>query len=127
MVAYDATTEDVTVTVRPIYLDEHSNVLEGRFVFAYIIEVVNDGAQEIQLLRRQWVIRDSSGKVQEVEGAGVVGQQPVIAAGEKHVYHSFCIIETFEGTMEGTYLMERENGDRFRARIPSFHLRALAN
>ena len=127
MVSYDATTEAVTVTVRPVYLDEKSEPLAGRFVFAYFVLIENEGLQEVQLLRRRWVIRDSRGHVQEVEGEGVIGQQPVLAPGEAHDYHSFCVLPTFEGTMEGDYLMQRADGARFRAEIPLFHLRALAN
>ncbi len=127
MVAYDATTERVTVTVRPVYLDEQSDPLARRFVFAYFVRIENGGTGEVQLLRRHWHIRDGHGKAQEVEGDGVVGQQPVIAPGGAHEYHSFCVLETFEGAMEGTYLLQRENGERFRAQIPLFHLRARAN
>lgn len=127
MVSYDATTESVTVSVRPAYLDDKSEVLESRFVFAYFVRIENHGADEVQLLRRRWVITDASGHVQEVEGAGVIGRQPTIYPGEAHEYHSFCVLKTFEGTMEGTYLMQREGGARFRAQIPRFHLRALAN
>lgn len=127
MVTYDATTDTVRVTVRPAYLDGQSDVIERRFVFAYFVRVENHGADEVQLLRRHWVITDSEGHVQEVEGDGVIGQQPVIAPGEAHEYHSFCVLRTFEGSMEGTYLMQREGGGRFKAQIPQFHLRALTN
>lgn len=127
MVSYDATTETVNVTVRPAYLDEKTDVLAGRFVFAYFISIENQGTDEVQLLQRRWHITDAEGRVEIVEGEGVVGQQPVIAPGEVHTYHSFCVLPTFEGTMEGSYLMEREGGARFRAAIPLFHLRALAN
>ena len=127
MVTYDATTETVTVTVRPVYLDDKSDVIAQRFVFVYFVRVENHGPDEVQLLRRRWVITDSDGRVQEVEGAGVIGKQPVIGPGEAHEYHSFCVLPTFEGTMEGTYLMQREGGARFRAQIPQFHLHALAN
>ena len=127
MVAYDATTDEVTITVRPVYLDAPSDPLARRFVFAYFVRIENHGARDVQLLRRHWHIRDGGGRVQEVEGAGVVGQQPVIAPGGAHEYNSYCVLETFEGAMEGTYLMEREDGARFRARIPLFHLRARAN
>lgn len=127
MVSYDATTETVTVSVRPVYLDDKSDVVARRFVFAYFITIENHGFDEVQLLRRRWRIVDADGHVQEVEGAGVVGQQPTIGPGEAHEYHSFCVLRTFEGTMEGTYLMQREDGARFRAQIPRFYLRALAN
>ena len=127
MVRYGATTEAVTVTVRPAYLDDKSDPLGQRFVFAYFVRIANGGDAEVQLLRRRWVIRDADGAVEEVEGDGVVGQQPVLAPGEAHEYHSFCVLPTFSGTMRGDYLMERPDGARFRAEIPEFHLRALAN
>ncbi len=127
MVSYDATTEAVRVTVRPAYLDGKSDALARRFVFAYFVRVENHGLGEVQLLRRHWTITDGEGHVQHVEGAGVVGDQPLIAPGEAHEYQSFCVLRTFEGTMEGTYLMQREDGSRFRAQIPRFHLAALAN
>ena len=127
MVPYVATTEDITVTVRPVYLDGQSDVLNKRFVFGYFVRIENRGSAEVQLLRRHWHIQDSQGRVQEVEGEGVVGKTPVIAPGDSHEYNSFCIIETFEGTMEGTYLMERELGSRFKVNIPKFDLRAAAN
>ena len=127
MVSYDATTDAVTVTVRPVYLDDRSDVLEKRFVHLYFVAIENQGGGEIQLLRRRWFITDANGHVEEVEGEGVVGRQPVIASGEIHEYHSFSVLPTFEGHMEGTYLMQREDGSRFRAQIPRFYLRALGN
>lgn len=127
MVSYDATTEALTVTVRPVYLDGQSDVIARRFVFAYFVEIDNHGLGEVQLLRRHWTITDGDGRVQEVEGEGVIGQQPVLGPGASHLYNSYCVLPTFEGTMEGTYLMQRQDGGRFRARIPRFPLRALAN
>ena len=127
MIRYDAVTEAVHITVRPAWLDGKSDPVERRFAFTYFVRVENTGDAEVQLLRRRWVITDADGRVQEVEGAGVVGQQPVIAPGEAHEYHSFCVLRTFEGSMEGTYLMQREGGSRFKAQIPLFHLRALTN
>lgn len=127
MVHYAATTDEVTVSVRPVYLDHQSDPLLRRFVFAYFIEITNRGEEEVQLLRRYWRITDGFGEVKEVEGPGVVGLQPVIGPGQTHRYNSFCVLETMEGTMEGSYLMERARGERFRAAIPLFHLRARAN
>ena len=124
---YEATTQQLTVSVRPVYLDDQSDVFASRFVFAYFVEIENHGPAEVQLLRRHWVIRHGDGRVVEVEGEGVVGQQPVLTPGSAHAYNSFCVLETMDGTMEGTYLMQRPNGSRFRAQIPLFHLRAAAN
>lgn len=127
MTLYAATTEQVTVSVRPVYLDDQSDVFARRFVFAYFVQIENGGAGEVQLLRRHWLIHHGDGRTAEVEGEGVVGQQPVIAPGGTHVYNSFSVLESMTGAMEGTYLMQRPNGSRFRAQIPLFHLRAAAN
>lgn len=127
MVSYAATTEGITIAVRPVYLDGESDAMIGRFVFAYFVRIENDGLGEVQLLRRHWIITDETGKRTEVEGEGVVGQQPVLQPGDVHEYQSFCVLETFTGTMEGTYLMQRESGERFRAQIPRFHLAARVN
>jgi ApaG protein len=122
-----ATTEDITVTVRPVYLDGQSDMILKKFVFAYFIRIENNGTDKVQLLRRHWYINHAGGRVEEVEGEGVVGKQPVILAGAAHEYNSYCILESFEGSMEGTYLMRRSNGEEFRVNIPRFLLRAAAN
>ena len=127
MHTYAATTGNITVTVRPVYLDGQSNHIEHKFVFAYFIRIENNSTEQVQLMRRHWFITNSRGDVQEVEGEGVIGRQPVIPPGGVHEYSSFCVLETFEGTMEGTYLMERPGGDHFPATIPRFILRAAAN
>ncbi len=127
MISYVATTADVTVTVRPIYLDQESDFFLKRFAFGYFVRIENDGFDEVQLLRRHWIIRERTGRVQEVEGDGVIGRQPIIGPGEMHEYNSLCMLESFEGTMEGTYLMQRSSGERFRVAIPLFNLRAAVN
>jgi ApaG protein len=127
MQMYAATTENITVTVRPVYLDGQSNPIERKFVFAYFIQIVNNSPEQVQLLRRHWFITNSNGNVQEVEGEGVVGRQPVIPPGGTHDYNSFSVLETFEGSMEGSYLMERPGGEQFSVAIPRFVLRAAAN
>lgn len=127
MTKFVATTEDITVTVRPVYLDGQSDMIQKKFVFAYFIRIENNGKEQVQLLRRHWLINHASGKVEEVDGEGVVGKQPELAPGEVHEYNSYCVLETFEGSMEGTYLMRRPNGDTFKVTIPRFILRAAAN
>jgi len=127
MTTYTATTEGIRITVRPVYLDGRSDVLQRKFVFAYFIRIENGSSQTVQLMRRHWFIRHSSGRIEEVEGEGVVGKQPTIRPGSSHEYNSYCILETMEGTMEGTYLMKRENGELFRVTIPTFTLRAMGN
>ena len=127
MNAYTATTEHITITARPVYLDGQSDFIEHKFVFAYFIRIQNHSAEPVQLLRRHWFITDANGNVKEVEGEGVIGKQPLIAPNGFHEYNSFCVLETFEGHMEGTYLMRRENGEMFRVKIPRFNLHAASN
>ncbi len=127
MNAYTATTEKITITVRPVFIDVESDPIEGKFTFAYFVRIENRGTEPVQLLRRHWMINHGGNRVEEVEGEGVVGQQPTIQPGKAHEYNSYCILETFEGTMEGTYLFQRANGEFFRATIPRFTLRAYAN
>ncbi len=124
---YTAVTHDIRIVVRPQYIDSQSEVLARKFVFAYFITIENTGGETVQLLRRHWTINHSTGKVEQVEGEGVVGKQPVIPPGRSHEYHSFCILESMEGSMEGTYVMRRKNGSTFEVTVPKFLLRALAN
>jgi len=81
----------------------------------------------VQLLRRHWFITHETGKVEEVEGEGVIGKQPIIASGKAYEYNSFCILESMEGFMEGTYTMKHADGSLFTVNIPRFILRAMAN
>jgi ApaG protein len=127
VVPYEATTDNVTISVRPIYLDGQSDSLARKLVFAYFIRITNHSRDTIQLLRRHWFIRNANDELREVEGEGVVGQQPVIAPGRSHEYNSYCVLDTFEGSMEGTYLMRRTNGELFYVVVPRFSLRAAAN
>jgi ApaG protein len=127
MTQYTATTEQITITVRPIYLAGQSDIVARKFVFAYFVRIENNSNEPIQLLRRHWFIHDSTGDIKEVEGAGVVGKQPMILPGKSHEYNSFCVLESFEGYMEGTYLVKRKNGEQFHTTIPRFTLRAMAN
>jgi len=127
LITYSAITEDIVVRVSPVYIDGQSNMMDKRFVFGYFIRIENAGSEAVQLLRRKWVITDGNGNVEEVEGEGVVGQQPVIRGGSAHEYNSYCVLETFEGSMEGSYLMERENGETFPVEIPKFLLKAAVN
>lgn len=127
MISYVAQTESIEVAVQPLWLDGQSSVMDRRFAFGYYVTITNNGTREVQLLRRHWVISDANGKVEEVEGEGVIGLQPVISPGQSHVYNSYCILETFTGSMEGTYLMEWTNGERFKAAIPRFILKAASN
>ena len=119
---YQAETDGVVVRVRPIYLEEQSDPDEGRWLWAYAVEIENRRANPVQLLARHWVITDASGHIEEVRGPGVVGEQPVIAPGETYGYASGCPLGTASGTMEGVYLMSVDGGEQFNARIPAFSL-----
>ncbi len=127
MVTFAATTEDMHVTVQPVYLSDQSDLMALKSVFAYFVRIENRSSEEVQLLRRHWYIADAQGQMQEVEGEGVVGQQPIIVPGEVYTYNSFALLRALEGSMEGTYLMQRPGGERFRIAIPRFYLRAAAN
>lgn len=127
MIVYSAITEDIRVSVRPIYLDGQSDVMSKKFVFAYFVQIENLGTETVQLLRRHWSISHGEVRTEEVDGDGVVGTKPFIEGGDEHEYNSFCILETMEGSMEGSYDMKREDGSTFRVAIPRFTLRAAAN
>ncbi|MEN7343010.1 MAG: Co2+/Mg2+ efflux protein ApaG [Pseudomonadota bacterium] len=112
----------IQITVKTRYLDDQSDPDSERFVFAYTIRIRNSGHDKAQLLRRHWVITDSNGKVQEVRGDGVVGEQPKLSPGAEFEYSSGAIIETPVGTMQGSYQMRRDDGSEFDAIIPPFTL-----
>ncbi|TNE64241.1 MAG: Co2+/Mg2+ efflux protein ApaG [Bacteroidetes bacterium] len=117
------TTNNITVSVETEYLAAHSNPREGKYIFGYHITIENRSPHTVQLLRRYWFIQDSDGIQREVEGDGVVGQQPVLAPGEIHGYSSFCNLDTPIGKMSGNYLMERaEDSSTFHASIPEFQM-----
>ena len=119
---YSATTHAVRVTVNPIYLDEQSSPEEDHYIWAYQVEIENLGENVVQLLTRHWQITDSLGRVQEVRGAGVVGEQPVLKPGESFRYTSGTPLPTPSGIMAGTYGMENAAGERFEVEIPAFSL-----
>jgi ApaG protein len=104
------------------YVAEQSDPEEDRYVFAYRIVISNYGTLPAQLLSRHWIITDGEGKVQEVKGSGVVGEQPNLGPGESFEYTSGSVLETPVGTMHGTYQMVAADGHRFDAEIPPFSL-----
>jgi ApaG protein len=112
----------IEVSVASKYLPDQSEPDNERFVFAYTVDIRNNGAVPARLLQRHWIITDANGKVQEVEGEGVVGEQPHILPGQIHRYSSGAVIETPVGTMEGSYGMLDDLGRKFRAEIPRFRL-----
>ena len=118
-----AITDGIRITVQPMFLPDHSDPAEPRFVFAYRVRIENVGERAAQLMWRHWFIHDGAAGDSEVEGEGVIGQQPLIEPGGVHEYQSFCVLESAEGHMDGTYEFRRPDGTVFRASIPRFLLR----
>ena len=114
--------DSIKVKVETNFLPDQSDTAEGRFVFAYTITIMNTGKIPVQLLTRRWVITDASGKVQEVEGDGVVGKQPKLRPGTFYRYSSLSVLETPVGAMEGSYGMVDADGTLFSAPIAAFRL-----
>lgn len=112
----------ITVEASAHFLPEESNPSADYFVFAYRVRITNSGREPVQLLRRHWVITDASGRVEEVEGPGVVGEQPRLREGQCFEYTSFCPLPTPTGHMRGEYLMIRDDGSEFLVEIPAFDL-----
>ncbi|PTQ08510.1 Co2+/Mg2+ efflux protein ApaG [Sphingomonas oleivorans] len=119
---YAATTRGVTVRVAVSFLAEQSDPQQGRWFWAYHIRIENEGPAAVQLISRYWMITDGRGGQQEVEGEGVVGEQPVILPGQSYDYVSGCPLQTPTGAMEGSYHMVSEDGSAFEVTIPRFPL-----
>jgi ApaG protein len=119
-----AVTLGVRVEAVPAYVAERSSPEDGEYFFAYTIRVTNQSDAPVQLMSRHWIITDGAGRIEEVRGAGVVGEQPVIRPGETFQYTSGCPLSTPFGSMEGTYQMVRPDGSIFDAQIPAFELAA---
>jgi ApaG protein len=119
---YRKITRDIAVTVKSIYLDEQSSPSEDRYVWAYQVKIENQGGQTVQLRTRHWRITDAQGRVQEVRGPGVVGEQPVLKPGEAFEYTSGTPLPTPSGIMVGSYQMETSEGEAFDVAIPAFSL-----
>jgi ApaG protein len=117
----------IRITVRPVYLRDQSEPSAGHYVFAYFVRVENVGRQAAKLVSRRWLIHDSIGEDTEVQGEGVVGEQPLIAPGQVHEYQSFCILKSGEGYMEGQYNFVCPDSTTFSAEIPRFILSASAS
>lgn len=115
-------TYDMTITVDTRYLSEQSDPSANRYAFAYTIHILNSGDIPAQLLDRHWKIIDGNGKVQEVKGPGVIGEQPLIAPAATYTYTSGCLLETPVGAMEGSYGMRAADDHSFQAPIGLFRL-----
>jgi ApaG protein len=119
---YATTTQQITVTVQSYYLDEQSEPDESHYVWAYKVRIQNNGGDTVQLMTRHWRITDSRGHTQEVQGEGVVGEQPVLEPGDYFEYTSGTPLGTPSGFMAGTYLMKAGGGKEFDVTIPAFSL-----
>ncbi|MSO98469.1 MAG: Co2+/Mg2+ efflux protein ApaG [Rhodospirillaceae bacterium] len=119
---YEKTTQDIRITVRPFFLEEQSAPERNHFVWAYRVNIQNKGQETVQLVNRHWRITDKYGRLQEVKGPGVVGEQPVLKPGESFDYTSGCPLETPSGIMMGRYEMTTTAGRQFSVEIPAFSL-----
>jgi ApaG protein len=119
---YRAVTRDIEVTVTPRFLSERSSPDTSYYFWAYTINLANLGQETVQLKTRHWRITDATGRLQEVRGAGVVGEQPVLKPGETYEYTSGVPLPTPSGFMMGSYGMETDAGERFDIAIPAFSL-----
>ena len=119
---YSKTTRSIRITVNPMYLEDQSAPSENHFVWAYHVRIENEGSETVQLRTRYWRITDSFGRVQEVRGPGVVGEQPVLEPGEAFEYTSGTPLAAPSGIMVGSYQMETGRGETFDVAIPAFSL-----
>lgn len=116
------TENTISVTSTASFVETESNVQQNRYIFAYTITIANTGKSAAQLLKRHWVLTNANGKVEQIEGEGVIGMKPRIKSGESFRYTSSALIETDVGIMEGFYTFQDENGEIFNAEIPAFTL-----
>jgi ApaG protein len=119
---YRAVTRQIEVTVEPNFLPERSSIDRGQYFWSYTIVITNTGAETVQLRTRHWIITDATGRKQEVRGEGVVGEQPVLAPGERFEYTSGVPLQTASGFMTGRFQMVNEGGERFEIDVPTFSL-----
>ena len=112
----------ITVAVQTQFLQDQSAPADNRYAFAYTIHIANTGSVPARLISRHWIITDANGKVQEVRGEGVVGEQPWLRPGDDFQYTSGAVLETAVGTMRGTYQMVADDGLQFDAAVPEFTL-----
>ena len=120
----DATTQGIRVEVLSRHSPEHSRPEQDEWIFQYTVRITNQGTDTVQLLSRHWIITDALDHTEEVQGPGVVGEQPVLAPGESFKYSSMCPLKTPAGMMRGAYQMIRQDGTKFDIAIAPFALRA---
>ncbi len=119
---YRAVTRNIEVSVEPFYLEERSDPAENRYVWGYRVTIANQSDEFVQLLSRYWHITDALGRVEEVRGAGVVGEQPELSPGDSYQYMSGCPLSTPSGIMVGRYTMRNDRDELFDVDIPAFSL-----
>lgn len=119
---YVATTRAIAVTVEPEFLPNESDPDDARYIWAYHVNIANNGVETVRLRRRHWLITDANGVRHEVDGQGVVGEQPLLQPGQKFEYTSGTPLRTSSGIMSGSYSMETESGEVFDVVIPAFSL-----
>lgn len=119
---FEQRTGDIVVRVEPEYLAEQSSPSDGRFIWAYTVEIDNQSSDDLRVTGRYWHIADSRGQVQEVRGQGVVGEKPIVKAGEQFRYTSGAPLSAPSGMMSGTYRVEPESGEAYDVEIPVFVL-----
>ena len=119
---FSKTTNNISISVKPYYLEEHSKPDEQYYVWAYQVTINNLGKNTVQLKKRFWKITESNGIKKEVSGAGVIGEQPILYPGDKYEYTSGAPLSTSSGFMEGYYEMQIINGDKFIVSVPLFSL-----
>lgn len=114
----------ISVTSQPSYVAAQSDPTNHKFLWSYEIKIKNNSDEIVQLLNRRWIITDMTGRVEEIQGAGVIGLQPLIKPGKEFLYTSYCQLLTPQGTMEGTYEMQNLEEEHFNVEIPKFILSA---
>ena len=118
-----AVTKGIKITVQTQYIESHSRPTQNHFAHAYRITIENQSSEIVQLLRRHWYIQDGTGTIREVEGEGVVGEQPVLSPGQIHQYSSWCPMGTMVGRMYGNFTMQyAKNREEFKVQVPEFAL-----
>jgi ApaG protein len=119
---YRAVTRQIEVTVEPNFAPEQSSAEKSEYFWSYTIVITNTGGETVQLRTRYWIITDASGRQKEVRGEGVIGEQPVLAPGERFEYTSGVPLSTASGFMTGRYQMVSESGENFEIEVPTFSL-----
>ena len=121
---YEKATQGIRVRVEPEFSLADSDPFEGHYVFSYDIAMENEGSEPARLLFRHWRIHDAAGEDTEVDGEGVIGEQPSLGPGDSHAYRSYCVLRSPAGYMEGHYTFVRPNGQEFLVEVPRFQLTA---